>query len=136
MSEELPGVLANDGVDDLAIVPKDFPRPQHHGALPGAQPKLLMTKYNGRFYVPGCTPPELLERWEICENLAQQLVVTSRESKVGKRAHMTEVEILHQYLPRLIETKWTSESEAKWVMRRVAELLSWPVPESALERTE
>ncbi len=53
-----------------AVPPADFPRHVHLGAVPGAQPKLLMTQYLGRFYVPGCTPPELLERWSICEDLA------------------------------------------------------------------
>lgn len=102
------------------------------GVLSGAHPKLLMTSYQGRFYAPGCTPPELRERWDVCEDLAQQLAVKSRESKDGKRAHMTETQMLDQYLPRLIATNWTSEAEARWVMRRVAALLNWPVPESAV----
>ena len=115
----------------LAGLPPDFPRPVHLGAVPGAQPKLLMTKYQGRFYVPGCTPPELLERWNSCEDLAQQLSVKALESSAGKRSHMTEVEILDQYLPRLIATGWTSEPEARWVIRRTAELLNWPAPPSS-----
>jgi hypothetical protein len=116
-----------------AQVPFDFPRPMHLGAVPGAQPKLLMTRYNGRFYMPGCTPPELYERWDICEDLAQNLAQKSLESKTGKRAHMTEADILDQYLPRLIAMKWTSEAEARWVIRRIAEMLSWPIPPAAME---
>ncbi|RJG05350.1 hypothetical protein D3870_04335 [Noviherbaspirillum cavernae] len=100
------------------------------------QPKLLATKYNGRFYSPGCSPPELFERWDICEDLANQLATKSLESKAGKRAHMTEAQILDQYLPRLIETKWTSEPEARWVIRRTAEIIGWPVPASATESSE
>ncbi|WP_147375700.1 hypothetical protein [Noviherbaspirillum cavernae] len=117
-------------------VPADFPRPVHFGAVPGMQPKLLATKYNGRFYSPGCSPPELFERWDICEDLANQLATKSLESKAGKRAHMTEAQILDQYLPRLIETKWTSEPEARWVIRRTAEIIGWPVPASATESSE
>jgi hypothetical protein len=113
--------------------PADFPRPVHLGAVAGAQPKLLMTEYMGRYYSPGCTPPELQERWNMCEDLAEQLVAKSLESKAGKRSHMTETEILAQYLPRLIETKWTSEAEAKWVIRRTGELLEWPLPACAEE---
>lgn len=116
----------------FAAMPPDFPRPPSLGAVPGAQAKFLMTRYQGRFYSPGCTPPELLERWNNCEDIAQQLSVKSRESKAGKRAHMTETEILDQYLPRLIATGWVSEAEAKWVMRRTAELVGWQVPPSAL----
>lgn len=119
--------------EQYAQVPPDFPRPVNLGAVPGAQPKLLMTKYGGRFYVPGCTPPEIYERWDVCEDLAKQLSAKSLESKAGKRAGMSELEILDQYLPRLIATKWTSEAEARWVIRRVAAMLGWPVPPAAQE---
>lgn len=133
MNEEIEDASTGDELAELEKIPADFPRPVHLGAVPGAQPKLLVTKYQGRFYAPGCTPPELLERWNICGDIAQQLVVKSRESKEGKRSRMTEVQILDQYLPRLIETKWTAEAEARWVMRRVADLLHWPIPASAAE---
>jgi hypothetical protein len=114
-------------------VPADFPRPHHSGAVGGAQPKLLMTQYKGRFYTPGCSPPEIFQKWDVCEDLAKQLSVKSLESKAGKRSHMSELEILAQYLPRLISTRWTSEEEARWVIRRVAAMLSWPVPSAAEE---
>jgi hypothetical protein len=116
-----------------AQVPADFPRPVHRGAVPGVQPKLLMTQYKGRFYVPGCTPPEIFERWDACEDLAKQLAAKSVESQAGKRRHMSEVEILDQYLPRLIATRWTTEEEARWIIRRAAALLGWPVPPAAQE---
>jgi hypothetical protein len=77
-------------------VPADFPRPDHLGAVAGAQPKLLLTGYQGRFYAPGCTPPKVWQRWDICEDLAQQLYRKSLESKAGKRAHMSETAILEQ----------------------------------------
>lgn len=114
-------------------VPLDFPRPLNLGAVPGAQPKFLAVSYGGRFYSPGCTPPELYERWTICEDLAQQLSAKSLESQRGKRSNMSEVEILDQYLPRLIATKWTSEAEARWTIRRTAEILSWPAPPGAID---
>lgn len=114
-------------------VPDDFPRPVYFGVLPGSQPKLLAVEYKGHFYVPGSTPPEICERWEICEDLAKQIAQKSVESKAGKRAHMTELEILEQYLLRLIVQKWTSDAEARWVMRRVAQMLNWPAPPSALQ---
>ena len=119
--------------EDFTRVPLDFPRPTHYGAVPGAQPKLLMTQYKGRFYTPGCTPPELWERWDVCEDLAKQLAAKSLESKAGKRSHMSQIEILDQYLPRLIATRWTSEEEARWVIRRTAAVLGWPVPLAAQE---
>lgn len=121
--------------DDFAQVPPDFPRPVHYGAVGGAQPKLLMTQHNGRFFNPGCTPLEIWARWHACEDLVKHLSAKSVESKAGKRAHMSESEILDQYLPRLIATRWTSEEEARWVIRRVATVLSWPVPSAAQEQT-
>ncbi|WP_156895512.1 hypothetical protein [Massilia putida] len=117
--------------EQYAQVPADFPRPVHLSAVSGAQPKLLMTEYKGRFYSPGCTPPEIFAKWDMCEDLARQMSAKSLESKAGKRSHMSELEILDQYLARLIATRWTSEDEARWVIRRVAAMLDWPVPPTA-----
>lgn len=113
-----------------SAVPPDFPRPQPHSAVSGAQAKLLLSSYEGKFYAPGNTPPEVSERWNVCEDLARQLAQKALESKSGKRAHMHEVAILDQYLPRLIATKWTSAPEAIWIIRRCAEILGWPAPDS------
>ena len=131
-NEENPSAL--DGNDaKYAQVPADFPRPVHYGAVPGVQPKFLATKYGGRFYSPGSTPPELYERWDICEDLARQFSAKCLKSKAGKRAHLSEVEILDQYLPRLVATGWTSEPEARWIIRRTAAMLQWPEPPSTKE---
>lgn len=116
--------------DELKIeqdeqVPEDFPRTRITGAVPGAQPKVLATLFEGRFYMAGCTPPEVTERWRICEDLAVQLSAKSDESKRGKRSHMTENEILQQYYERLVATHWTSIEEARWIMKRVADMLGW-----------
>jgi hypothetical protein len=121
--------------DQTDQIPADFPRPHYPGAVGGAQPKLLMTRYNGCLYAAGCTPPEIAQRLSVCEDLAEQLSAKSLESQAGKRSHMTELEILAQYLPRLIATKWTSEAEARWIIRRVAAMLNWPVPSAAEEHS-
>ncbi len=112
-------------------VPPDFPRPQHLGAVPGAQTKFLAVEYQGRFYSAGCTPPELHERWEYCVSLVKQFVPACIKTKAGKRKDMPEADILDQYLVRLIEAKWVSDDEAKWVIRETARQLGWPTPESA-----
>lgn len=109
-------------------VPSDFPRPDSAGALPGNQPKFLVTSYQGKFYLPGCTPQELYERWQICEEIVHQLAIKSRESKQGKRSHMSEPAILEQYFLRLIHANLTTEAEAKWVIQRVARVVDWPIP--------
>lgn len=121
------------GEDDTkyARVPPNFPRPKHSGAVPGAQPKFLATKYKGRFYSPGCTPPELYENWLHCRSLVEQFVPACIETKSGKRRDMSETDILDQYLVRLIDAKWVSDDEARWVIREAAHLLGWSIPEAA-----
>ena len=109
-------------------VPDDFPRPRHFGAVPGAQSKILAVEYQGRYYSPGCTPPELFERWQHCMHLVPQFVSSCVETKKGKRKDMPEAEILDQYLVRLIEAKWVSDDEARWVICEAARLLGWPAP--------
>lgn len=74
---------------------------------------------------------EVFQRWDVCEDLAKQLTTNSAESNVGKWSHMSEVEILDQYLPRLIATKWVTEEEARWFIRRAAAMLGWPVTPAA-----
>ncbi len=112
-------------------VPDDFPHPKHLGAVPGAQPKLLAVVYEGRYYSPGCTPPELHERWQHSLQYVPQFVTSCIETKAGKRKNMSEADILDQYLVRLIETGWVSADEARWVIRETAKLLCWPAPEAA-----
>jgi len=63
----------------FSLVPVDFPRPVHIGAIAGAQPKVLVVEYKGRFYPAGGTPPERYERWDICEDLATQFAKKSLE---------------------------------------------------------
>jgi hypothetical protein len=116
---------------DYSQIPSDFPRPEMLGAVSGFQPKLLLESYAGKYYALGCTPPDLYSQWDRCEDLAKQLAAKSMESKHGKRSEMSELAILEQYLPRLIATGWTSEAEARFIIRRAAALLDWPVPPTA-----
>jgi len=108
-------------------VPLDFPRPDHLGALPGAQPKLLAVLYEGKFYTPGTTPPELRARWEFCADFADHLAVKASVSKAGKRLHMCEQDILQHYLDRLTRVDKITAAEAKWIIFQVASILKWPV---------
>lgn len=117
-------------------LPDDFPRPEIASAVAGFQSKLALVEYEGRFYVPGGTPPELLVRWDICEEIAQHLAVKSMECKAGKRSHMSEEEILAQYLERLLKTGWGSDAEMHWVIRRTAEFLGWQVPIAVITSTQ
>lgn len=113
-------------------VPADFPRPQALGAVAGFQPKLLLKKQGEKYYAPGCSPEELHARWDVCEDLAQQFVLKCKETKSGKRADVLEVDILEQYCLRSMKAGWGAADEMRWVFRRVAAVLNWPAPPSAL----
>lgn len=113
-------------------VPDDFPQSQTIGAVGGFQNKVLLVAQAGKFYSPGCTPAELYARWDVCEDLAQQFSRKCVETKSGKRAQMTEVEILEQYYFRSLKMNWGSPDEMKWVFRRTASLIGWPVPPCTL----
>lgn len=115
-------------------VPTDFPRPVPEGAVAGDIPKFQMRYYAGKLYALGCTPPEIFERWDICEDLAQQLRKLSLEAQLEEHINMTEPDILAAYLERLLKKDWGSEAEMRWVVRRTAQLLNWPIPAAAIER--
>jgi hypothetical protein len=63
-------------------------------------------------------------------HLVPQFVSSCIETKKGKRKDIPEADILSQYLVRLIEAKWVSADEARWVIREAARLLSWPAPDA------
>lgn len=117
----------------IANIPPDFPTGVVVASISGAHPKVVTVKFDGKYYAPGCSPSERYARWQICEDLAHQFVAKCRKTKVGKRADMAEVEILAQYLKRLLKMGWGTASEMKWVIRRAASLLCWPVPDLARE---
>lgn len=121
----------NDDAADYTKVPDDFPRPISFGAVPGTQPKFLATTYEGKFYLVGCSPPELYERWQMCEEIAHDLAIKSRDSMVGKHSAINEGAILERYFLRLLQANWTSEAETRWIIQRAAQILNWPVPPSA-----
>ncbi|MET3139348.1 hypothetical protein AAKU61_003729 [Undibacterium sp. GrIS 1.2] len=113
-------------IPDFSLIPADFPSTPNPGSLTGFQAKVLFTEYEGQFYPPGTTPPERFQRWEICEDLARQFSEKSLESKAGKRAHMSEQDILQQYYDRLLTTGWVAPAEAMWIIQRTAAMISWP----------
>jgi len=54
-----------------------FPRQPVPGTITGTQPKLLLRRIGDQF-VSGLTEHELLARYEMCEDLAQQLMSHTR----------------------------------------------------------
>lgn len=106
-------------------IPSDFPRLALLGSVTGGQPKILLIEENGKFYAPGMNPSALQNRFELCEDLVNQLVPKLLVAKAGKLSHLKEVEILQNYRTRLTAKKWTSIEEAHWIIDRVAKSLGW-----------
>jgi len=104
-----------------------------HGAVSGYQPKLLLTSSaNGRFYTPGNTPRERWHDWQYSMSLASAMEQKCLESKTGKRAHMSETEIILQYYLRAVKAngRYGTEEQLKWTFTLVAKNLGWPLPEA------
>lgn len=67
---------------------------------------------------------EYRARYELCEDLAQQLVDIARD--IRWRLDLHEAEVLTRCQQGLLgEESQVSEPEARWIIRRLAELLGW-----------
>lgn len=118
---------------DYAEVPADYPYLPMRGTVSGFQPKLLLTSSaNGRFYCPGNAPHERWHDWNYSTALASAMVQKCLESIAGKRAHMTEEEIILQYYLRALKSngRYGTEEQLKWTFTQVARDLAWPLPEA------
>lgn len=74
--------------------------------------------------VIGLTAEERFERWDLCEDLAQQLVAVAHRNAGRFPEHSREVTL--QRVRRGIEGKgWTSVVETDWLMERLRILLGW-----------
>jgi len=120
--------MIEDDVAEYAKVPPDFPLPISLSSISGAHPKLLGSEYKGNLYPPGCTPPEIYERWKEREEIAEMLAYKANRSRVDKMTLKSETEILLEYSEILSKMSWLSKDEVRWVIQRVGHLLSWPVP--------
>lgn len=136
MSETVEIPLDANGKPDFSMVPADFPRPGYTSAVGGTQTKFSAVQYGDKYYAVGTSPVEVFERWYACEDYAHRLAATAKNAIAGKASHLTEVELLSRYIPQIIATRSASIAETRWVIRRTAAILSWPVPDEALEPVE
>jgi hypothetical protein len=114
-------------------VPDDYPYRSAKGAVSGYQPKLLLTSSpDGKYYSPGNAQHERWYDWHYSTTLAAAMVEKCLESKAGKRAHMSETEIISQYYERAVAARgrYGTEDQLKWTFTKVAEALAWPLPEA------
>lgn len=105
-------------------VPLDFPRETLSGGVPGAQPKLLVRKVGDK-YLAGMTDEECEQRYEICIDLSQQLILYCRRKQEEKPEWSTG-DILRKTSQGFRSKTWDlSEDEIIWTMERVAQGLHW-----------
>lgn len=104
-------------------IPESFPVDPWPAALSGAQPKLAVRLIDGQ-YIAGLTDAERLERYEICEDLAQQLVGYCRR-KQSERPDEPLNSLLRKVEHSARGKGWdVSPVELTWVLGRVYEVLT------------
>lgn len=87
------------------------------------------------FVPPGKIKPsigqrEMAQRYELCEDMAQML--TEQAANMQFQLGITEDLVLERCLQGLLaEPVVVQDTEARWVICRLAELLQWPLPEWA-----
>lgn len=106
-------------MDDVpADFPRGFPAPT---TVPGAQPKFVARKIDGRFVV-GLTKKELRDRWLYCEDLAQQLAARTLRKQASGLA--PDLDIFYRETERRVRGQgWDlSNDEIAWLMKRTRTL--------------
>jgi len=115
------------------VIPKDFPRDPHPGAVPGAQEKFLARLVDGR-YVVGLTDDELKERYDVCVDLVEQLLPYCIR-KQSENPTWTTADVLRRVHLGLQSKRWgQSLAEIHWIVNRLAVRLGWPQLEGALPK--
>ena len=106
-----------------SLVPDDFPWDTTPPSLAGAQPKLAARLIDGKYLV-GLTPTERYGRWEMCEDLAHQLIAKTLSDADNHPENSRAMTLTR--IRRGIERKqWTEPLETDWLMRRLRVLLGW-----------
>jgi hypothetical protein len=104
-------------------VPDDFPWDTTPASLSGARSKVAGRMIDGKLIV-GLTANERYQRWDLCEDLAQQLVAVAHNDAAKFPQHSRDVTL--QRVRRAIEgEKWVSVVEADWLVERLRILLGW-----------
>ena len=113
-------------------IPKDFPRGGPLGAVPGAQPKLLVRQQAGRFVSTGPTESDVQGRYEVCDDLVQQLARYAARTQ-AERPDWTPAQVREKVAASVRRKAFgwgLSPSEAEWIVRRLSAAADGP-PASA-----
>jgi hypothetical protein len=76
---------------------------------------------------PGATRAVVGERYEVCEDLANQLEPYARAQHLDQ-GHAVDDVLLRCHRGLLAEASGVSAAEAGWVVSRIAEIADWPLP--------
>ncbi|WP_035883338.1 hypothetical protein [Cupriavidus metallidurans] len=106
---------------NLSEVPEEFPRTTISAVVTGVRPKIGVREIDGR-YVAGQTEEERYERWDICEDLARQLLPVARRDETEHPGQQRE-KTLRRVRISVSQKGWCSESELDWLIGRLAALL-------------
>ncbi|WP_322092619.1 DUF2442 domain-containing protein [Paraburkholderia bannensis] len=106
-----------------AQIPDDFPCHTTPTSLAGAQPKLAARRIGSRVVV-GMTARERYERWDVCEDLAQQLVPKALKDAARFPDNSPDA-TLRRVQQAIDDEEWTTAMETEWLIRRLRILLGW-----------
>lgn len=117
MTDQLPKP-ETDTTGVTGPIPDDFPRDPFPAAVPGAQPKFVARKIDGR-YVVGLTAEERRERYVACLDLVEQLAPYT-EKKHRQRPELTMAELLDVFDRDIRLKDWgLGDVELDWVMKQL-----------------
>lgn len=106
---------------------------RHNAAMSDDSQILVPPSFVALYLAPGQTRPsasraEITARHEFCEDLATMLTETAADKRW--ELGVTEADVLERVHRGLLgDASTVSAAEARWVTRRLAELLGWDAPE-------
>ena len=82
-----------------------------------------MVEEDGFYYQEGTSPPEVLEAFEICEDLANQFVTYCLKKESTRFG--THQEILQRVHDSLLQKDWCSNAQSAWVIELTTLRRNW-----------
>ncbi|MPT04319.1 MAG: hypothetical protein E2582_08850 [Delftia sp.] len=84
----------------------------------------------GKFYAPGASPSEVLDAFEVCKDLIAQMVPYCQRKLAQFEGD--EATTARAAFRGLLDKKWCTTAQSRWVMRKTLEELRWQVQERDL----
>lgn len=107
-------------------IPEGFPTGGAPFALAGVVPKLNLVEVDGKYYLAGATPEEVVEAYAQCRELIPKLVAYCERKTEELDRPMDEI-LIRTYKGVLLRD-WCTPAQCKWIMRQVAINLNVNIP--------